>query len=61
MSKNEEIKPLQQHDVVCSACKNPLMEWEIPKGEINKNDIECIDCEMKQRDSADIDNLMGCS
>ncbi len=60
VSKNNE-QAFAIHNVVCSACGE-----EIPKHEkdisllakmskIDLEDIECISCEIKFRDSADLD------
>lgn len=40
--------------IICTACKEPIPEHELTS---LSNDQECISCEMKVRDSADLDNL----
>ena len=47
--------------VVCSACNELIPEHEIYPGMLNMDadDVECIDCEIKYRDSADIDMFGG--
>ena len=43
--------------VNCSACGEVLKQWELPKdlNSIDLDEIECIPCEMKARDSEDLD------
>ena len=47
--------------VVCSACNELIPEHEIYPEMLNMDadDIECIDCEMKFRDGADLDMFGG--
>lgn len=53
------------HSVVCSACGEKIPEHEkdvILLSKMSKSDIEdleCISCEMKFRDSADLDMFGG--
>jgi DNA-directed RNA polymerase subunit RPC12/RpoP len=49
------------HNVVCSACGEEIPEHEKDVSLLSQmsiselDDVECIDCEMKYRDSADLD------
>jgi hypothetical protein len=66
MENNKELKTEKQcdiHGVMCSACGEKIPEHEkniehlsrMTKSELE--DVECISCEIKYRDSADIDNF----
>ena len=59
MSKNnnKETEQCTIFSVVCSACGEKLKPWELPKDldNIDYDEIECIPCEMKARDSEDLD------
>ena len=47
--------------ITCSVCNQLIPEHEIDPKMLNMDvsDLECIDCEMKYRDSADIDMFGG--
>ena len=55
LKQNE--KRLTYGIVMCSACGEELKPWELPKDldSIEIDEIECIACEMKARDSEDLD------
>lgn len=63
--KNENQKSFTIHNVVCSACGEEIPEHEKDISLLAKmsqselGDLECISCEMKFRDSADIDMFGG--
>ena len=49
--------------VMCSACGEEIPDHEKYPTMVNMDidEIECISCEMKYHDSADIDNCLGVS
>jgi hypothetical protein len=59
----DDKKQCDIHVVMCSACGEKIPEHEkniehlsrMTKSELE--DVECISCEIKYRDSADIDNF----
>ena len=56
-NNQEKNTALHIGSVVCSACGELLKPWELPKDldSIDLDEIECIPCEMKARDSEDLD------
>ena len=58
-SNNNETEQCTIFSVVCSTCGEPLKQHELPAdlNKIDKDTIECIPCEIKYWDSADIDNF----
>jgi protein-arginine kinase activator protein McsA len=64
-SKKNNEQAFAIHNVVCSACGEEIPEHEkdislLAKMSQNElEDLECISCEMKFRDSADIDMFGG--
>ena len=61
---NEPLKPqLNIAVVICSACGEeiPYHEKYPAMANMDIDEIECISCEMKYRDSADLDNCFGAS
>lgn len=63
--KNKNQRAIAIHNVVCSACGEEIPEHEkdvslLAKMSYNElEDLECINCEIKYRDSADIDMFGG--
>lgn len=68
MKQNENIEQPQKPQlniwvVMCSACGEEIPDHEKYTSMTNMDidEIECISCEMKYRDSADMDNFLGVS
>lgn len=58
-NNNKEQEQCSIFSVVCSTCGEPLAQHELPANldDIDEDIIECIPCEIKYWDSADIDNF----
>ena len=61
---NEPLKPqLNIAVIMCSVCGEEIPHHEkyLAMTNIDIDEIECISCEMKYRDNADLDNCFGAS